>query len=166
MKDAIRRHFTRRTITFGVLGLVGLFALIQAVPYGHAHSNPPVTKALVMDAPTKKVFTSACGDCHSNLTRWPWYTYVAPSSWLAQNDVEGGRSNLNVSEWDKHAQPQIDEIVDVISRGAMPPLKYKVMPNHADARLSDAEKRTLIDGLRKAYAAQPPARVWRGGDGG
>ncbi|CAB4867073.1 unannotated protein [freshwater metagenome] len=165
MKDSIRRRLTRRNVSFAVLGLVGLFALIQAVPYGHAHANPPVTKALVMDAPTKKIFASSCGDCHSNLTRWPWYTNVAPSSWLVQNDVAGGRSNFNVSEWDK-PQPDIGEIVDVISRGAMPPLKYKIMPNHADARLSDAEKRQLIDGLRRAYAAQPPVAIRPRGEGG
>ena len=75
-----------------------------------------------------------------------------------QSDVDGGRKILNFSEWDK-PQPALAELVDVISRGQMPPLKYRVLPNHAKARLSDAEKARLIAGLRRLYATDPPAAI-------
>ena len=139
-------------------GLVVLLLVIQLVPYGRDHANPPVTKAAVMDAGTQQIVTETCADCHSNLTRWPWYASVAPASWFVQSDVDGGRKILNFSEWDT-PQPALAKLVDVISRGQMPPLKYRVLPNHAKARLSGAEKARLIAGLRRLYATDPPAGI-------
>lgn len=146
----------KRIVFWGVAAGLVLLLLIQLVPYGRDHANPPVKRAAVFESPeVKSIVASSCGECHSNLTRWPWYTNVAPSSWLAQNDVQGGREVMNLSEWDK-PQPELDEIVEAVESGEMPPLKYKLMPNHAKARLSDAEKRRLIDGFRRLYATQPP----------
>jgi mono/diheme cytochrome c family protein len=142
-------------IKTGLLILVALFVLIQFVPYGHSHSNPPVTQAAQFDSPqTEQLFSDACGACHSNLTNWPADSYVAPSSWLVQSDVDGGRSILNTSEWDRAQQAEIGEISNVISEGEMPPLQYKVL--HPSARLSDTEKQQLIDGLTKTYQQDPP----------
>ncbi len=148
----------RRVALFAGLGLLVLLVVIQFVPYGRDHTNPPVTKAAAFDASTRAIVTETCADCHSNLTRWPWYSNVAPASWFVQSDVDGGRKILNFSEWDR-AQPALDELVDVISRGQMPPLKYRVLPNHAKARLSDAEKARLIAGLRRLYESDPPAAI-------
>ncbi len=149
------RHLIRKTI----LALVGLFVVIQLVPYGRSHTNPPVTASIKWDTPkTEQLFTTACADCHSNLTKWPWYTNVAPMSWIAQSDVDGGRKVLNFSEWDR-AQPAVDELAEVIASGQMPPRKYRILPNHAKARLSDAEKARLIAGLRRLYATDPPAAI-------
>jgi hypothetical protein len=92
-------------------------------------------------------------DCHSNATRWPWYTNVAPASLLVVNDVKGGRDHLNLSRWDK-PQPDLEEVVRVIDGGGMPPAQYKLI--HGDARLSAAQRRTLIAGFRALYAADPP----------
>ncbi len=138
----------------GLLGLVVLFVLIQFVPYGHAHDNPPVTKALTFDSPrTEQLFSDACGDCHSNLTSWPVDSYVAPFSWLVQKDVEEGRGILNVSEWDR-ANQEAGEVGEAVTEGEMPPLQYKIM--HSSARLSDAEKQELADGLAASIANDPP----------
>jgi hypothetical protein len=71
---------------------------------------------------------------------------------------------MNVSEWDK-PQPELREIREVIAEGEMPPLQYKLSPYHWNARLSDAEKRTLIDGLTRAYTADPPPVRQEGGGG-
>jgi mono/diheme cytochrome c family protein len=134
--------------------LAGVFLVIQLVPYGRDHTNPPVTRTTAFDSPrTEQLVDQACGACHSNMTSWPIESNVAPFSWLIQNDVDGGRAHLNFSEWD-HAQPSLDEITNVISEGGMPPLQYKLL--HPSARLSDAEKADLIAGLRKTYAADPP----------
>ena len=159
MSAAQRPRPSLRAVALRVaLGAVVLLVLIQFVPYGHDHANPPVTKAAQLDPGTKAIVTEACADCHSNLTRWPWYTNVAPASWFAQSDVDGGRETMNFSEWDR-AQPAVDELAEVIASGQMPPTKYKILPNHAKARLSDAEKARLIAGLRRLYATDPPAGI-------
>lgn len=148
----------RRLLGRGALGLLALLLAIQLVPYGRDHTNPPVTRPARLDPATQQTVAEACADCHSNLTRWPWYASVAPASWLAQSDVDGGRKILNFSEWDT-AQPALAELEEAIREGEMPPLKYRLLPNHADARLSDAERERLIAGLRRLYAGDPPAAV-------
>ncbi len=150
----IRNWAAASWIKTGLLIAVALFVLIQFVPYGHSHSNPPVTRAVQFDSPqTEQLFTDACAACHSNLTNWPIDSYVAPFSWLVQSDVDGGRGILNVSEWDR-GQAEVGEVGEVIDQGEMPPLQYKLL--HPSARLSDAEKQQLIDGLTKTYQQDPP----------
>ncbi|MEZ4522143.1 MAG: heme-binding domain-containing protein [Thermomicrobiales bacterium] len=91
-----------RIIRWTGAGLLGLLLAIQLVPYGRDHSNPPVTQAVQWDSPrTAELWDRACADCHSNETDWPWYTNVAPVSWLIQDHVDEGRSKINTSEWDK-----------------------------------------------------------------
>ncbi|MFN8111858.1 MAG: heme-binding domain-containing protein [Solirubrobacterales bacterium] len=151
----LRTWATGSRIRMAILVVVGLFVLIQFVPYGHAHDNPPVTQALKFDSPrTQQLFTDACGACHSNLTHWPADSYVAPASWLVQQDVDGGRNVFNISEWDRASQPEIDEIAEKVTGGEMPPLQYKVM--HSSARLSDSEKQQLADGLTRSIEQDPP----------
>ena len=159
MSAAPRSRPSLRAVALRVgLAALALLVLIQLVPYGRDHANPPVTQAAALDPATRAIVTEACADCHSNLTRWPWYTHVAPASWFAQSDVDGGRETLNFSEWDR-AQPAVDELAEVIASGQMPPTKYKILPNHAKARLSDAQKARLIAGLRRLYATDPPAAI-------
>ena len=87
-----------KVLKWGLLPAV----LIQFIPYGHKHTNPPVTKEPAWDSPaTAKLIHRACYDCHSNKTVLPWYANVAPMSWLLLRDVNGGRSHLNFTEWDK-----------------------------------------------------------------
>ena len=153
----------KRIVLWVVAGGLALFLLIQLVPYGRDHKNPPVTQAAVFKSPAaRQLVADSCNDCHSNLTKWPWYTNVAPASWLVMNDVKEGRRTMNLSEWGK-PQPALDEVVEKIRSGEMPPLKYKVMPNHAKARLSSSEKQQLIAGFRQVYADQPPVAIRQGG---
>jgi hypothetical protein len=140
------------------LAALALLLVIQLVPYGRDHANPPVTQEARLDVATQAIVTESCADCHSNLTRWPWYTSVAPASWIAQSDVDGGRQILNFSRWDT-PQPAVERLVKAVSTGAMPPLKYRILPNHAKARLSDAQKARLVAGLRRLYATDPPAGI-------
>ena len=166
MTSAPRRRPPLRTLLkWGALGAVVLLALAQLVPYGRSHANPPVTRAARFpSAAVAKIAADSCGDCHSNLTKWPWYTNVAPASWLVMNDVKEGRTTLNLSEWDK-PQPPLDEIVEKVQSGEMPPLKYKIMPNHTKARLSSKQKQELIAGFKQLYTTQPPVAIRRGGGG-
>ena len=147
-------------VRIAVAGIV-LFGLIQLVPYGRDHTNPPVTQEVAWDAPqTRELAVGACYDCHSNLTTWPWYSNVAPVSWLVYEDVQGGRETLNFSEWDRPQGEDTSEAVEAVREGSMPPLQYK--PLHPAGRLTAAEREELARGLEKTLAADPP--IGRRGD--
>jgi hypothetical protein len=122
-------------------------ALIQLVPFGHQHSNPPVIQEPAWDSPqTRDLARRACFDCHSNRTAWPWYSNIAPVSWLTQRDVNGGRRSVNFSEWNK-PQRHAGHVIEEIRKGDMPLWFY--LPLHSEARLTDEEKAALIAGLGK-----------------
>ena len=149
----------RRRLVGAVLGLLVLFLLAQAVPYGRSHANPPVTQEPKWDSPqTRTLAARACFDCHSNLTKWRWYSNIAPVSWLIQRDVDGGRSQFNFSEWNKPQDVSAGDLADAI-RGEMPPWFYVIA--HPSAKLSGSEKNALIQGLNATLAASPP----KGGGG-
>jgi hypothetical protein len=129
-----------------VLGVgIVLFLLIQVIPYGRDHTNPPVVSEPNWDSQqTRNLAQRACFDCHSNETSWPWYSNIAPISWLVYRDVAEGRQKFNFSEWHSSL---IDsgELEEVITEGEMPPFQY--LPMHPTARLSATEKTQLINGL-------------------
>jgi mono/diheme cytochrome c family protein len=126
--------------------------LIQFIPFGHTHTNPPATREPMWNAPeTRALFRRACFDCHSNQTVWRWYSSVAPVSWLVQRDVNGGRRHLNFSEWDK-PQRHGKDIASEVNGGDMPPWFY--LPMHATGRLTIAEKQALIDGATETFGPQ------------
>ena len=127
------------------IGAVAFLVLIQLVPFGRQHTNPPVVQEPNWDSPqTRQLAVRACFDCHSNETVWPWYSNIAPVSWLVQNDVNEGRGRLNFSEWGR-GEMEIDEVGEVIRRGEMPPSYFVIL--HPDARLTAAEQEALIRGL-------------------
>ena len=160
---ATRRSRLRHWAPRAAFALLAAFALIQLVPYGRAHGNPPVRSEPSWDSPrTKQLFAQACGACHSNLTTWPWYSDVAPVSWLVQHDVNDGRARFNVSEWRQQRQPEAGEAAEVVRSGEMPPLQFRLI--HKEARLSSAQKAALAAGLERTFAASPPLHA-SGGDG-
>nr|WP_290670514.1 heme-binding domain-containing protein [Ardenticatena sp.] len=139
-----------------VVAGVGLFVLIQFIPYGREHTNLPVVQEPAWDSPqTRELARRACFDCHSNETVWPWYSNVAPVSWLIQRDVDEGRQKLNFSEWNR-PQDELDEITEVVREGEMPPMYYVLL--HPQAKLSQTEKEALIAGLRATVRQSPPGR--------
>jgi len=135
--------------------LLVVLVVIQFVPYGRNHNNPPVTKEPTWDSPaTRALFHRACFDCHSHETVWPWYSHVAPMSWLVQNDVDGGRRHLDFSEWNL-PQRHATDVSAQVKQGDMPLWYY--LPMHPAARLSAAEKQSLIDGAEKSLGPQAAA---------
>ena len=153
----------KRLLLYGAGGLFASLALIQAIPYGRDHTNPPVAQEPRWDsAKTRAYAVDACFDCHSNQTKWPWYTNVAPASWLTERDVKSGRSTLNFSEWQKHQDTGASDITEAVQGGSMPPFYYAWMPNHPKARLSTSDKAAFIHGLQATFKTSPPA----GGGGG
>jgi hypothetical protein len=137
-----------KVLRWGAVGVLVLTVLIQFVPYGRNHTNPPVIMEPTWDSPQpRQLAVRACYDCHSNETAWPWYTNVAPVSWLTQHDVDDGRHKLNFSEWNR---PQkTDDIVKSVRDGEMPPAIY--LPTHPSANLSTGDRQALIQGLTATF---------------
>ena len=116
---------------------------IQLLPFGKNLDNPPVTDAVQWTDPqAEAIARRACYDCHSNESVWPWYSRIAPASWLMQKDVDDGRSAMNFSTGHRI---EADEIAEVLEDGEMPPPQYLLL--HPEARLSQEEKDTLINGI-------------------
>jgi len=133
----------KRLIKVVLVILVIGFVLIQFVPV--AKSNPPVTMTVIAPEPVMAVLRRSCFDCHSNETIWPWYSRVAPVSWLVAKDVREGRKELNFSEWDRYsATEQADlmgECVEEVAEGEMPMWIYLL--THRNAGVSASELQTL-----------------------
>ena len=152
----------KRKLKWILIGLLVVFALLQLA--NPSHTNPPVvTDFIAANSPPLPVAASlhaACYDCHSHETRWPWYSRVAPVSWLIANDVNDGRENLNLSDWPTNdlirAAKKMENMSEQISFGDMPMKKYTLI--HSDARLTQEQKTQLMDWL-DAKAARLKASV-------
>ena len=146
MKVPSRRFWVRSGLV-----LVLAFVVIQVVPYGRDHANPPAGAEPAWDSPdTRALAKQACFDCHSNETEWPAYSRVAPVSWLIQHDVSEGRAALNFSEWQR-PQEEATEAAAEVREGEMPLPIYRLM--HAHARLSAADRDQLARGLERTLGA-------------
>jgi heme-binding protein len=149
--------FKRAVLVVGLVLVVG-FLGAQAIPYGRAHSNPPVQTEPAWDSPTTRALTvTACFDCHSNETEWPWYSNIAPVSWLVQSDVDRGREALNFSQWG--GENEGGDAAERVQDGTMPPFSYTL--THPDAALSEADRDALIRGLVATFGGDSG-----GGDSG
>jgi hypothetical protein len=147
----MKKFFTKGFLVKALVVAVGLFLLIQLIPYGRNHANPPVVNEPNWDSPeTKALFQRACFDCHSNETIWPWYSNIAPVSWLIQHDVDEGRAIMNFSEWNPQGGINADFISLVIQEGEMPPAQYLMM--HPNARLTQAEQDQMIQGIKQTLS--------------
>jgi mono/diheme cytochrome c family protein len=143
---------------FRLLVLVAIVLVaIQLVPYGRDHANPRTVQEIKWNTPETRVLAQdACFSCHSNLTEWPWYSSVAPASWLIQRDVEDGRAELNFSEWQRPQEANLEDVVEALRGGDMPPVQYRLI--HSEARLTDAERQQLERGLVASWTKDPPGK--------
>lgn len=144
--DVPRRH--RRLLIGFIVAIVGGVILMQFLPLGISRDNPPVIAEITWDsAETEALARRACYDCHSNETQWPWYSYVAPVSWMIVQDIIKGREVLNFSEWtaDHAAGIETEEAVELVSKGLMPLPYYEIL--HPEATLNEQETGELIYGL-------------------
>jgi hypothetical protein len=151
MTDTAGRHERswKKILLWVIGGAVVAFILIQLVPYGRtSHSNPEATNPFVWTDPqAEAIAKTSCYDCHSNETKWWWATNIAPMSWLVQRDVDGARSSFNFSEWD--GRLSVAELSEAIE-GEMPPFQYTLI--HPEAKLTEAEKQTLVAGFEASLA--------------
>ncbi len=122
--------------------------LMQLVPYGRDHRNPPVVREPRWDSPaTRDLVKRVCFNCHSFETVWPWYASLAPASWLVTYDVREGRRHLNFSDWQdgRREGESPAKVGKQVRSGDMPPWQYLLA--HPEGRMTPAEKQRLIDGL-------------------
>ena len=134
----------------------GLVA-IQLVQF--PRTNPPVAGELAAPAEVKAILRRACYDCHSNETTWPWYSAVAPASWVIHRDVSEGRRRMNLSSWADYAEDpgtraqKLDEIRKAVVSGDMAPRYYLAL--HPRARLSESDRAALLSWVTDELHAGP-----------
>lgn len=127
--------------------LASAFIAIQFVR--PARTNPVSDPAMALRAPAhiQPILERSCHDCHTNNTKWPWYTNVAPLSWSIIEHVNEGREELSFSEWGRYSPKDADhlleEICEMVERSEMPLPEYLWL--HRDARLTAADKRALCN---------------------
>jgi hypothetical protein len=131
--------------------VAGLFLLAQVVR--PAKTNPAIDQSAALEAhvtvepKVAAILDRSCADCHSNKTRWPWYSHVAPVSWFVIDHVNEGRGSLNFSEWGKLSwrdqHQMLNEICNETKRGQMPLSSYT--PMHPGSKLTADDVKTLCD---------------------
>jgi len=141
----------KKILKWSVIVLAAGFVVIQLVR--PARTNPATEPSKTIQSQVKvpaevdAILKRACNDCHSNETQWPWYSQIAPISWLVVHDVNEGREHLNFSEWGnydaKKADHKLDEIEEEVEHGGMPLPIYVSM--HPEAKLSDEDRRMIHD---------------------
>jgi hypothetical protein len=124
-------------------GALVIVLAIQLIPV--TRTNPPIESEIPASPEVRSILRRACYDCHSHETKWPWYSKVAPVSWLIASDVEQGREDLNFSIWGQYNSEQqakkLKECREEINEREMPPRSYVLM--HGSAALSAEERETL-----------------------
>ena len=119
-------------------------------------TNPSIDQAkdflTVENTPTEvaQLFKIACYDCHSNETKYPWYTSVAPISWFIKGHIDNGREVLNFSTWSdynaKQKSHKMEEIIEVVDGKEMPMLTYWMI--HWDAKISEEQRKQITDWVK------------------
>ena len=151
------RKWFNRIVVVSVL----FFAVSQFVR--PSRTNPPIDPrrevhaVLPIDSAVTSIFARSCNDCHSNRTVWPWYSQVAPISWLVAYDVRQGRHKMNFSEWDARGkeatQELVKEICTDVSEGEMPGRGYSLL--HPESRISQSDVQAVCGwskGIGESFA--------------
>lgn len=137
------RPLFKRALKGAPLIAAGVFLAAQFVPV--SRTNPPMGSELIAPPEVISVLRRSCYDCHSNETVWPWYSRVAPASWLLAKDVREGREAVNYSTWERYSvversEKQAETWEDV-EEGEMPLGIYTLL--HPRARLSRQDRAVL-----------------------
>ena len=139
-----------RWVRWAVIVLAAAFVGAQAVR--PEKSNPPVVAQNTLQAQyevppeVQRILERSCGDCHSNRTRWPWYSHVAPVSWMLADHVKDGRRHFNMDDFTE--EMSLKDVCQEIRVGSMPPKGYVLM--HPEAKLTGAEIQTVCAWTREA----------------
>lgn len=140
----------KKTLKYLAIGFLVVFVIIQFVPTHLPENNSDLSNDMVrtenVPDDVTLILKKACYDCHSNQTVYPWYSKVAPVSWLVAKDTREGREELNFSEWAELKKRKkikyLNEMAEEVEEKKMPMKIYTV--THKDAVLTDKEIGTLI----------------------
>ena len=125
--------------------VVGGMSLVH--PFGNLRRSDrgAILQGAHIDPATLGIIQRSCQNCHSEQTEWPWYSRIAPGSWLLERDVSQARSRFNLSRWTGYTPEQQASILSAIGvaarTGVMPPSRYTLL--HPDARLSSEERQEI-----------------------
>jgi heme-binding protein len=122
-----------KTVTLAVTAFLVVIQIFQP-----RQTNPPVVPSRSLTAHVHvpegihSALMRACGDCHSNQTRWPWYSHIAPFSWVITDDVNEGRRHMNFEDWEalespKEANDRLIDICQEVRQKGMPPFSYRIV---------------------------------------
>jgi hypothetical protein len=148
----VRTQKILTTLTAGIAGslLIAQFITIE-------RTNPPLKGNLAAPPQITSLLRRACYDCHSNETRWPWYTYIAPVSWLVEHDVERGRQELNFSEWGSYypntQKRKLQWMDRALREETMPPWTYRIL--HPGTGLTQEDLAALEQWMESEIVGQP-----------
>lgn len=136
-----------RTAVFSLLiCLAAVLGGMQLVPLEFPRDNPPATAPLQGPPEVVAVVQRSCQDCHSNATRWPWYAWVAPASWIVTEDVAAARARLNFSAWEGLREGvkrrNARKVVEEVAAGEMPLRSYLWL--HPETSIRPEDLKTLI----------------------
>ncbi|MEJ5368030.1 MAG: heme-binding domain-containing protein [Bryobacteraceae bacterium] len=133
----------RRWVRWALIAVIVLFAGMQTVRPERSNPkvHPDLTLAAQYEVPAdvQRILERSCGDCHSNRTRWPWYSHVAPASWFLADHVKDGRRHFNMDDFTE--EMSLKDVCQEIRVGSMPLKSYLLL--HPDAKLSGAEIQTV-----------------------
>jgi hypothetical protein len=153
----MKQIFRWKVVRWILLGILVVLVAIQFIPVDRL--NPPVEAEAPAPAHVRAILRRACYDCHSNETVWPWYSQVAPFSWLVAHDVHEGREELNFSTWNRiTTQQQVKKLKESwkeVVEGSMPPWFY--LSIHRGATLS-VEDRTALRIWALSTAPEPAGK--------
>ena len=144
---------SRIGLAFGS-ALVLSLVLSAIHPWGNprvgAHPGAPLLEGSNVPEDMRSVLTAKCGDCHSQNTHYPIYSFMAPVSWMIEHDIEEAREHMNLSEWkslnDADRMSVLSRMASEVNAGQMPPKRYRML--HPEARLSAEEQQRIYDWAR------------------
>jgi len=142
------RDRRKRQLRLGLASLLGLFAVgsVSTPPNKAGDPGRPLLAGAVIGSEVLAAIERSCGDCHSERTVYPWYSYVAPFSWLVESDVARGRRHLNLSHWNEYPlvrrERSLSEIANQVKDGDMPLIQYTLI--HRSARLSESDVNAIF----------------------
>ena len=133
------------------IGIIVLIIVLQLIPSGKPEVISDNQYDLILNNQlpdsVSHLLKAACYDCHSNETKYPWYAYVAPVSWLVSRDTRLGRAELNFSEWESLNKMDkakfLGDISEEVEDGVMPMPIYILM--HPEAKLTSSDRQMLVD---------------------
>jgi hypothetical protein len=143
-----KRNIVRRKVLIAlVAGAVAAVGGSLIHPFGTTMSarNQAIFREAQIDSDTLAIVRRACQNCHSQNTKWPWYSHVAPVSWMLARDVQQARMHMNLSQWQNYSTDDqlrlLSAIGSVVRNRAMRPQRYLLL--HSEARLSDVERKQI-----------------------